>query len=75
MRVFMLSAQAEEKYSGTGYALAALQDGVVVNLVYLRDVIAEFREGSKPSAVKCLIDDPRVGVASHAMSAEGVHPT
>jgi len=45
MLVLNIPDSLAEKYSGSGYALAASKNGKLVDLIYLYDVLPDFDEG------------------------------
>jgi hypothetical protein len=53
--VFKIPDTLEKRYHGSGYAMASVTGGQVVNLIYLRDVLPEFDD--EQSSVEPAIND------------------
>lgn len=72
MRVFKIPETLAAQYKGCGWALAAVRDGEVVELIYLRDILPckEF-EDDDGKFIPFAIMDARVGAASKKLDAVG----
>lgn len=72
MRVFKIPAALASQYKGSGWALAAIRDGAVVEIIYLRDILpCEEFEDSDGKFIPSAIMDTRVGVASKKLDSVG----
>lgn len=57
------------KYHGCGYALAATAGGQLVDIVYLDDLLPEFKDTN--AAARAAINDPSIGPAVRQLEAQG----
>jgi len=59
MNTFPIPDELAEAYKGTGHAIAAIKDGRVVDLLYLRDLLLSFSDH----------DEDGNGIARHVVAA------
>lgn len=67
--VFKIPDALEAKYHGCGIALASVTGGVIVNLVYLRDVLEDFDE--EQDGVRAALTDDRLGPTVRLLQSTG----
>lgn len=67
MNVFPIPAEMAAAYKGTGHALAALNDGRIVEILYLRDLLPDF----EPDDVENAIQDARLAPSIKHLSSLG----
>lgn len=69
-QVFHIPESLADKYHGAGHALAAVAGGQVVSLIYLRDLIPDYADGSTV-ALAVALDDARLAPAVRELQAMG----
>lgn len=69
MQVFKIDGAMESKYHGSGYAMASVTGGKIVNLIYLRDVIEEFDE--ERDSLPAILNDDRLGPSVRLLQSTG----
>jgi hypothetical protein len=69
MNVFPIPEALASKYHGAGYALAAVLEGSVIDLVYLREALPDF--GEERQDALAAIDDPRIAPTVRRLQALG----
>ncbi|MGO9768661.1 MAG: hypothetical protein ACLPSW_03730 [Roseiarcus sp.] len=68
-RVLPIGKELADQYRGTGLVLAAINDEIVVNFVYLRTLLPECDDGLDD--FERWIDDPRLGPAIDELKSLG----
>lgn len=67
MNVFPIPDELDSAYKGSGHALAAVRNGRVVDLLYLRDLLPDFEPADPETAIK----DVRLASAIDHLSTRG----
>lgn len=52
MNTYPVPDQLADAYKGSGHALAAVKDGLLIDLLYLRDLLPDFQPDDTKSAIK-----------------------
>lgn len=69
-QVFPIPESLADKYHGAGHALAAVTGGQGVGLIYLRDSLPDYADGSTV-ALAVALDDARLAPAARELQALG----
>lgn len=70
MKTFRLSNFIlNEKYNGAGHAVAASVNGVIIDIVYIRDALPDF--DSETQSLQSVIKDGRVQATIRELQAKG----
>lgn len=67
--LFKIPESMEDKYHGCGIALASVTGGIIVNLVYLRDVLDDFDDDQ--SSLREALNDDRLGPTVRLLQSTG----
>lgn len=67
--VFKIPDALEAKYHGCGIALASVTGGVIVNLVYLGDVLEDF--SGEQDDLPAVLNDERLGPTVRLLQSTG----
>lgn len=73
MNVFQVPESLYDKYHGAGHALAATANGLLVDIVYIRDVLEDF-DGEDEADLEAAVNDERIGpTVRYLQSLGNVH--
>lgn len=68
--VFKIPESLLDKYHGCGIAMASVTGGIIINLVYLHDVIVEFDDEDR-DALPAALNDDRLGPTVRLLQSTG----
>lgn len=70
MNVFKIPDTLATKYHGAGHALAASLNGLLIDIVYLEDVLPDY-DGEGEHDLKSAINDARIGPTIRQLQSLG----
>lgn len=66
----MIPIALANKYHGSGYAMCSVNDGQLIDLIYVRDVILDIKDVDE-SPISDFFDDDRLRIAGRWLQASG----